>query len=47
MNINSKIDSLFYMYESFDTDMYIESFISDEGSFEVFTEKSRYSFKNR
>ena len=40
MNINSKIDSLFYMYESFDTDMYIESFISDEGSFEIFTEKA-------
>jgi len=39
MNINSKIDSLFYMYDSFDTDMYIESFIDDSGSVKIFTEK--------
>lgn len=40
MNINSKIDSLFYMYDSFDTDMYIESFIDDNGSLKIFTEKA-------
>ena len=40
MNINSKIDSLFYMYDSFDTDMYIESFIDDSGSVKIFTEKA-------
>ena len=40
MNINSKIDALFYMYDSFDTSMYIESFIDGaDSNIQIFTEK--------
>ena len=41
MGINSKIDALFYMYDSFDTNMYIESFIDDNDSnIKIFIEKA-------